>query len=156
MTMKIKPKKCVWCKKKSRSSPAGDQLSASPQAATGKLHTHPVPHFFFFWVWHPVELNIPVVCRGWLLWICPLPSPWVSPTCSLVGWSEKLKKALTLYKHCSAITKAFLNYQQCFQHKSKTQHHIQPTVKKISSNPAKANNKGRRHFQRFLWNYNGL
>lgn len=155
MTMKIKPKKCVWCKKKSRSSPAGDQLSASLQAATGKLHTHPVPHFFFSeydTLWNGISLwSVGVGYCGSVLFQVlgyPQPARWWG---GVRNW-----KRPWLYKHCSAITKAFLNYQQCFQHKSKTQHHIQPTVKKISSNPAKANNKGRRHFQRFLWNYNGL
>ena len=66
----------------------------------------------------------------------PPPSFLCPPRHSLVGWGEKQKRALTLCKHRSAVTKTSLCYQHCFQNKSKTQC-IPATVKKINSTPAK-------------------
>lgn len=48
-----------------------------------------------------------------------------NPKCSQLTYRVewKAEKALTLYKHCSAIAKTSLNYQHHFQHKYKTKPH---------------------------------
>lgn len=69
---------------------------------------------------------------GHVLWFDPR---WqLSWVFVLVEWCEK-EKALALFKCCSTITKTSLNYQHCFQHKSKTQYHAS-FCEKINSTQA--------------------
>ena len=76
--------------------------------------------------WPPYQLSLVLLLSmmpygteypfGQLASAVPAVSPpnFLSTPCLLV------EKALTLYKHCSVITKTSLNYQHCFRHKSKT------------------------------------
>ena len=66
--------------------------------------------------------DIPGVSRGQLSQLCPLPTP-CAPQPLAGGVGGEAGKALALCKPCSAVTKASLGYQHCFQHKSKTQPH---------------------------------
>lgn len=51
--------------------------------------------------------------------LCPLPLCCAPPAFLMACWGE----ALTLCKHCSAITRTALNYQHCFHHKHKAHLH---------------------------------
>lgn len=65
--------------------------------------------------------NIPwVSCSLSWLYVHPVPC---APPASLLGRLYEEQKRSGLRKFCSSITKTSLNYQYCFQHKSKTQPH---------------------------------
>ena len=65
------------------------------------------------------------------------PSFLCTPSLLAGGVVRETEKALTLCKHCSAITKTSLCYQHCFRHKCKTYSPLLVTMKKINSIPAK-------------------
>ena len=71
------------------------------------------------WVW-----SIPLVSLCQLSWLCP-PSSLLTPRLfageGKAEWEKE--KALMLCKHCSAIAKTLMCYQQGFNHKSRRQHH---------------------------------
>lgn len=52
--------------------------------------------------------------------LCPLPVPMHLLAAGVVGEAER---ALTLCKHCSAVTKTLVRHQHCWGRKSKTWHH---------------------------------
>lgn len=73
-------------------------------------------------VWSP-----PLASSGHLSCLCPLPVCCPHQACLLVGEAGVMEtewdggNALALCKHCSAAGKAWVLYQHCFSHKSKTE-----------------------------------
>lgn len=68
-------------------------------------------------MWYRISLgSVGIGCPS----LCHLSTRCASPA-FLVAWQGE---ALTLCKHCSAITKTSLDYQHCFHHKHKTDLHI--------------------------------
>jgi len=86
------------------------------------------PPFFCFLPFYILGSPVPAVSP---------PSPLCTPSLLTGRVSREAEKALMLCEHCSAVTKIFLSYQRCFQHKPK-RNYILATVKKINSKPKPA------------------
>lgn len=76
----------------------------------------------YFWVWHHMARNIPLLSWGHHAQLCP-PQPLAHPhpTCCRAAWETE--KALMLCQHCSEITKTSASHLHRFGHKFKVQHH---------------------------------
>ena len=100
------------------------QESRAPSRVTPSLRTCPPPSSFFlqllFLSMTSYGVKYPFGQLGSAVPAVSPPSFPCTPSLLTGGVEWEAERALTLCKHCSAITKPSLCYQQCFQHKSKT------------------------------------
>lgn len=78
---------------------------------------------FYCWAWCYMVRNTVLVSLGQLTQLCPLPASCPPPPYLLGQRSEK-QRTSWLYSHCLATAKTLVHYQHFFDHKSKTQHHM--------------------------------
>lgn len=107
--------------------PQADRSSLS-LSATATLEDNPLPFFFHYhsftacWPWCYMTWHFPLVSPGQLSWLRPFSAFCPLSAYLLVGGEWDMKKALRLWKHCSATAKPLACYQHCSTYKSKTQH----------------------------------